>query len=151
MATLRAPLRVGAPPALTTICFPEGVRAVRTATIRDHPPLAAIGTVTVGEPKISSGFASRALVRTALPFRAKVDTPEKTTVAVFVFGSALNVTALPVKFSGAISTPFGSVSQPARSEERRVGKECRCGWTSYAEDNRTVSTNDATLRTTGIE
>ena len=50
IVTFCTPFLVGTPPALTTISLPCGVRAVRTATSRDQPPLAAIVALTVGEP-----------------------------------------------------------------------------------------------------
>src|SRR3990170_4094037 len=66
---------------------------------------------TATEPKISIGFRSGAVVRTALPLRANVVTPGSAKVVVVVLGGAVVQGASPLNFSDATATAAGAREQ----------------------------------------
>src|SRR5437762_12504259 len=45
----------------------------------------------------------------------------------WLFGTGLSILGWPLQIVALLLAPL-VVVQPARSEERRVGKECGCGW-----------------------
>ena len=49
----------------------------------------------------------------------------------FVSGSLIFTDTLGKAFSGIVDTVGQVVVRPERSEERRVGKECRSRWSPY--------------------
>src|SRR4029079_6148608 len=110
MRYVRFPDFAGTPPPATTISLPAGVRALRTATMRDQPPVALAVTSMVGEPKTSVGRVRRGSVRWSFPDCAKADFAVNAVRVVTTFGSPAKRTGWPFQLSGEIATGLPNVT-----------------------------------------